>query len=177
MSAPQPPGPDSIDLASLVKPLVVPVDFRAPLRLVDGDLVARALSRDDLRADVDGINTSVDLIRSTRGGDWPTGPVTDEDDYLDLVWHECELREGYSYSYALYEHDRDYLGCCYLYPVGRRTPLSVDLLASDVDVSWWVTAEAHERGWYERVHRSLQAWVVEDFPFTAPHWSNRVVPG
>jgi RimJ/RimL family protein N-acetyltransferase len=161
-----------IDLSALVRPLVVPAGYRAPLRLVHGDLVARALSREDLRADVDGINASVELIRATRGGDWPTGPVTDDEDYVDLVWHECELREGYSFSYALYEHDRDYLGCCYLYPVGRRTPLSTDLLACDVDVSWWVTTEAWGRGWYPRVQHALEAWLADDFPFTNPHWSN-----
>ena len=159
-----------------MKPLVVPAGFDPPLRLVHGELVARALSRADLRADVDGINTSLELIRTTRGGDWPTGPVTDEEDYVDLVWHECELREGYSYSYALYEHDRDYLGCCYLYPVGRRTPLSADLLACDVDVSWWVTGEAWERGWYRRAHEALQAWLADDFPFARPHWSNLALP-
>ena len=29
--------------------------------------------------------------------------------------------------------------CCYLYPMGRRTPLTEELLTYDVDVSWWVT--------------------------------------
>jgi hypothetical protein len=169
-------GPPGIDLGTLVKPLVVPDGHPPPPRLVHGDLVAQALCRDHLRDDVDGINASLELIRTTRGGDWPTGPVTDDEDYVDLVWHECEMREGYSYAYALYEHDRDYLGCCYLYPVGRRTPLSERLLACDVDVSWWVTAEAWERGWYPLVHRALQAWLADELPFTHPHWSNLVLP-
>lgn len=176
VTAPSGPGPSGIDLGALVKPLVVPDGERPPPRLVHGDLVARALSRHDLRADVDGINASVALIRSTRGGGWPTGPVTDEEDYVDLVWHECEQREGYSYAYALYEHDRRYVGCCYFYPVGRRTPLSPDLLACDVDVSWWVTSEAWERGFYRRAHRALQVWLADDLPFAHPHWSNADLP-
>ena len=86
-----------------------------------------------------GINASLELIRRTRGGSWPTEPVTEEFNYVDLVWHECEFREGDSFSYAVYDAGGQYLGCCYLYPLGRRTPLTEELIAFDVDVSWWVT--------------------------------------
>ena len=165
-----------IDYRGLIKALRVPPGFVAPQRLTHGDLVARALSRDDLEADVAGINASVEIIRATRGGGWPERPVTEEEDYVDLVWHELEHRESYSFSYALYEHDDRYVGCCYLYPLGRRTPLSAALLDRDVDVSWWVTSEASDRGLYSEVYRALQRWVVEDFPFSSPHWSNIEVP-
>jgi hypothetical protein len=40
---------------------------------------------------------------------------------------------------AVYETVGTYLGCCYLYPLGRRTELSEALLDYDVDISWWVT--------------------------------------
>ena len=40
-----------------------------------------------------GINASLDLIQQTRGGNWPEGPVTEEFNYVDLVWHELEFRE------------------------------------------------------------------------------------
>ena len=80
----------------LVKSLVLPVGFRPPTELVYEDLRATALSRADLEADVRGINDSLELIRRTRGGGWPTEPVTEEIDYVDLVWHELEFREGYS---------------------------------------------------------------------------------
>src|SRR5690606_27302985 len=41
-----------------------------------------------------------------------------EDDFIDLVWHEHEFREGYSFSYVVRRDDGRYLGCCYLYPGG-----------------------------------------------------------
>jgi hypothetical protein len=47
-----------------------------------------ALTRDDLDDDVRGINASLELIRRTRGGGWPTAAVTAEDNYVDLVWHD-----------------------------------------------------------------------------------------
>ena len=102
--------------------------------------------------------------------------MTEEVDFVDLVWHECEFREGYSFSYAVYDDRGDYLGCGYLYPVGRRTELSAQLIEHDVDVSWWVTPEAYDRGHYAGLYRALRTWVTEAFPFTAPHYSNREIP-
>jgi len=103
-------------------------------------------------------------------------PVTEAFDYVDLVWHECENREGYSFAYAVYDAGGGYQGCCYLYPMGRRTPLSPDLLHHDVDVSWWVTPDAYARGCYATLYAALRRWVVTDFPFTDPHYSNVEIP-
>jgi hypothetical protein len=146
------------------------------VQLAYEDIVASVLGRGHLREDVDGINASLELIARTRGGGWPTEAVTDEFDYIDLVWHECEFRERYSFSYAVHTAGGRYLGCCYFYPLGRRTPLSAELVSSDVDVSWWVTPWAYERGYYEKLFRALGRWGTEDFPFTRLHFSNRVLP-
>ncbi len=62
---------------------------------------------------------------------------------------ELDFREGYSFTYAVYDANGAYLGCCYLYPLGRRTPLTAEMLEHDVDVSWWVTPEAYRRGYYK----------------------------
>ena len=35
-----------------------------------------------------------------------------------------------SFTYAVYDADGGYLGCCYLYPMGRRTALSAELLTT-----------------------------------------------
>jgi hypothetical protein len=60
--------------------------------------------------------------------------------------------------------------------MGRRTQLSEELLGYDVDVSWWVTPDAYERGYYEMLHRALVHWLAEDFPFSAPYYSNAEMP-
>jgi RimJ/RimL family protein N-acetyltransferase len=163
------------DYSAFIKRFELPEGFTAPTRLVHEDVVAQALTREHLEDDVRGINASLDLIRRTRGGGWPTEAVTEEFNYVDLVWHEQEFREGESFAYAVYGAGR-YIGCCYLYPVGRRTPLSEALLANDVDVSWWVTPDAYERGYYAKLYRALQQWVAEEFPFRAPHYSNAAIP-
>jgi RimJ/RimL family protein N-acetyltransferase len=165
-----------VKYADLTKKLRLPPGFTAPARLAYQDIEARALTRDHLRDDVRGINASIDLIRRTRGGGWPTEPVTEEFNFVDLVWHEQEFREGTSFAYAVYDSDGGYLGCCYLYPMGRRTELTERLLRHDVDVSWWVTPDAYQRGYYEKVYRALGDWIAEQFPFESPYYSNAEVP-
>jgi len=123
----------------LVKRLDLPAGVDPTAKLEYDDICARAISRADNDDDVQGINASIELIRRTRGGSWPTEPVSVDFDYVDEIWHECEFREGGSFTYAVYDSRGQYPGCCYLYPMGRRTPLTEELLTYDVDVSWWVT--------------------------------------
>jgi hypothetical protein len=165
-----------MDLTGYVRRFQLPAGFVAPAELPHEDLRARAISRADLADDVRGINASLDLIRRTRGGKWPTGPVTEEGNYVDLVWHEAEFRDGESFTYAVYDAAGGYLGCCYLYPMGRRRPLTEELQPYDVDVSWWVTPDAYERGYYTKLYAALRAWVTERFPFTEPFYSNAEIP-
>lgn len=165
-----------VDYSGMIKRLVLPPGYSPPTELTHEDIRARAISRADLHDDVRGINCSLELIRQTRGGAWPSEPVTEDYDYVDLVWHEAEFRDGHSFTYAVYDADDRYLGCCYLYPMGARTRLTEDLLDHDVDVSWWVTPDAYERGFYTKLYAALQRWLAESFPFENPHHSNREIP-
>jgi RimJ/RimL family protein N-acetyltransferase len=165
-----------MDHSIFVKKLSVPEGFVVPRRLEYENLVATALTRADLEDDVRGINDGIELIQRTRGGGWPTEPVTEDFNFVDLAWHEVEFREGDSFAYVVRDSDGGYLGCCYLYPMGRRTQLSEELLHHDVDVSWWVTPEAYGHGEYEQLYRALQRWVREEFPFDAPYYSNAEIP-
>jgi hypothetical protein len=165
-----------MDYSGLVKSLDLPAGFVPPTELSYQDVRARALSREDLRDDVRGINASIELIQRTRGGGWPTEPVTEEFNYVDLVWHELEFREGYSFAYAVYDAEGGYLGCCYLYPMGRRTPLSAGTLEYDIDVSWWVTPDAYDRGYYTKLYAALRSWIADAFPFERPYYSNVEIP-
>jgi hypothetical protein len=165
-----------MDYTHLIKKLQLPLDFTAPTRLAYEDIVIRAITRVDLEDDVAGINASVALINETRGGGWPTEPVTEEYDFVDLVWHELEFRDGTSFAYVVRDDHGGYLGCCYLCPMGRRTPLSAALSHYDVDVSWWVTPGAYDRGFYEKLYTALRHWLAEEFPFTAVYYSNVQIP-
>lgn len=165
-----------MDYRLLIKRLDMPAGFSPPTRLTDPYIVADAITRDDLQDDVRGINASLELIRRTRGGGWPTEPVTEAFNYVDLVWHELEFRERDSFTYVLRDREGGYLGCCYLYPMGRRTQLTDDLLRYDVDVSWWVTPDAYEAGYYAKAHDALRRWLAAEFPFWNAYFSNREIP-
>jgi hypothetical protein len=165
-----------VDYERFTKKLATPAGFTVPQRLRFEHLEAHAITRGDLAEDVRGINASLDLIARTRGGGWPTEPVTEEGNYVDLVWHELEFRDGYSFTYAVYDTGGTYLGCCYLYPLGRRTDLSEALLDYDVDVSWWVIPPAYERGDYVRLYAALRHWLAAEFPFWRPYYSNQELP-
>jgi len=162
--------------AQFVRKLELPAWFTVPTRLTHEHLIASPLGRECLHDDVQGINASLALIQRTRGGGWPTEPVTEEYDFVDLVWHELEFRDGFSYSYVVYDTAGHYVGCCYFYPMGRRTELTEQLVAYDVDVSWWVTSEAYERGEYVRLYAALRHWLAAEFSFWRPYYSNREIP-
>ena len=112
------------------------------------------------------LGSEIQSGRTTRGGRWPTGPVSVDFNFVDEVWHECEFREGDSFTYAVYDSRGQYLGCCYLYPMGRRTPLTEELLNYEVDVSWWVTPDAYERVVDIRKRLSIRYPDVDRFRFS-----------
>ena len=103
------------------------------------DIRARAISRAGNDDDVQGINAGIELIRRTRGGSWPTEPVSVDFDYVDEIWHECEFREGGSFTYAVYDSRRPVPRMLLPVPDGTAHPSDQELLTYDVDVSWWVT--------------------------------------
>ncbi len=86
-----------MDYQNLRKTIDLPPGFSVPTELRYEDIIAKPLSRNDLAADIDGVNSSLDIIRKTRGGSWPTEPVSEEFDLLDLAWHEREFRDGDSF--------------------------------------------------------------------------------
>ena len=165
-----------MDLTPYLRKLMLPAGFVPPRQLRYDDVVADAITRDDVAEDVRGINASLDLIRETRGGSWPTEAVTEDEIIVDEYWHECEFRDGKSFSFILRADGRGYIGCAYLYPMGVRQPLTADLAEHDVDLSWWVTPEAYDAGYYRKVHDALGHWATEAYPFERPHYSNVRMP-
>lgn len=103
-------------------------------------------------------------------------PGDGEENYVDLVWHECEFRDKKSFTFWLEARDRGYIGCAYLYLLGVRRPLTAELAQHDVDVRWWVTPDAFEAGYYQRVLHALEHRVVTDYRFTRPYYSNVWMP-
>lgn len=164
-----------MDYSKFIKKLNLPTGFTAPEELAYQDVKARPLSREDLKADIEGVNSSLEIIRQTRGGSWPSEPVSEEFDLLDLAWHEREFRDSQSFAYVVYDGNGRYIGCFYLYPMGVRTTLSDKLVNYGVDASWWVTSAAYDEGYYQKLYAALGEWL-KLFPFNEIYYSNKEIP-
>ncbi len=166
-----------MDYGRFVKKFLLPADFKAPSSLQYDDLMAKPLTRADLTADVQAVNSSIETIRNTRGGSWPDAEIEEQFDELDLAWHEREFREATSFAYVIYDTSNNYIGCFYLYPIGgERTELTDTLFDYDVDANWWVTARAKEHGYYEKVYAAMKVWLADNFPFENIFYSNKILP-
>lgn len=166
-----------MDYTGLIKRFALPNGYQPPKELTYKDLTARPLTRADLKDDMEAVNSSLELIRKTRGGSWPEEAVNEDFDLLDLAWHEREFRDNDSFAYVIYDINDTYIGCFYLYPMGHRTKLTKELLQCDVDASWWVTTAAYEQGYYKKLYAALKQWLGSNkFPFKKVYYSNREIP-
>jgi len=155
-------------------PRLVPDTFDVPQRLEHPRFVARKLCAKDVYLDYIAVLSSIDLIRRTRGGKWPTPDLCIEDDLIDLAWHqrEFELRSSFAYT-VMNPTETECVGCFYLFPAGFRGKVPE---ACDVDVSFWVTQKAYDEALYLELYRSLKHWLAEKWPFKQVFWSNRDLP-
>ncbi|MCA9309481.1 GNAT family N-acetyltransferase, partial [Candidatus Saccharibacteria bacterium] len=159
-------------MADIIKRIPVPDDFNPPTELTFEDLVAKPLTRSALKDDLEAVNSSAKTILKTRGGSWPTEELSEDFDLLDLAWHEREFRDKTSFAYVVYDQSGAYIGCFYLYPIGERTPYSKDTKGFDIDASWWVTTNAYNEGYYEKLYAAIQVWLANEFSFANVIYSN-----
>lgn len=152
----------------------IPDNFNPPKRIQLGEFVLRTLSYKDAEVDYQAVMSSIDVIKKTRGGDWPTKDLTLEDNKIDLAWHQREFEFKSSFAYCVWDlKEEKYLGCLYFYPAGFRGRTTD---GADVDISFWVTQKSYDMGLYPKLYKELRAWVKEEWPFKKPYWSNKELP-
>jgi hypothetical protein len=152
---------------------LVPDSFTVPEKLETPDFRIRKLRYHDAELDYEAVMSSIDIIQKTRGGDWPTTELTYEDDQIDLAWHQREFENRTSFAYTVMSLDEtECLGCLYLYQPGWRGEKTKD---ADVDVSFWVTQAAYDKGLYPVLYRTIDDWL-KTWPFKKITYSNEVIP-
>lgn len=104
-----------------MKPFI-PETFNPPEKYQAPNFIIRKLYAKDVYIDYFAVMSSIEIIRKTRGGNWPTPELTFEDDFIDLCWHQREFEYKLSFAYTIIslEHS-ECLGCLYFYPPGFRT--------------------------------------------------------
>ena len=148
--------------------------FQVPTKFEQPQFIIRKLCFSDADLDYKAVMSSIEIIKRTRGGDWPSTSLSFEDDQIDLAWHQREFENKTSFAYTLVTPDeKECLGCLYLYPPGYRNEESKD---GDVDVSFWVTQKAYDDGLYDTLYKTLTEWLKSTWPFKKVVYTNKELP-
>jgi len=148
--------------------------FQVPEKFEQQEFVIRKLIFDDAELDYKAIMSSINIIQQTRGGNWPSPDLSFKDDQIDLAWHQREFENRTSFAYMVMSSDeKECLGCLYLYPPGYRNETSKD---ADVDVSFWVTQKAYDKGLYRTLYKTLDIWLKSSWPFKKVVYTNVELP-
>jgi hypothetical protein len=140
------------DPSGYAKTLALPAGFDAPRLLGDNDVTAHAITRDDLAADVRGINANLDL--SARPA--PRGrPVRSprRRDYVDLVRHECEFPDGKSFTFCVEAAAAAISAAHTSSRVARSGWSARSLEVSSCWAAWWRRSRSAAR-------RSPRSWLL-----------------
>jgi hypothetical protein len=149
-------------------------DFHVPEILEAESFRIRKLCAKDVYLDYIAVMSSINIIKKTRGGRWPTPALSFEDDWIDLAWHQREFEHRSSFAYTVMNHtETECLGCLYLIPPGIRSKPAGD---ADVDVSFWVTQKGYDAGLYTELYKAIKDWLEKDWPFKKPIWTNVEIP-
>lgn len=152
---------------------LVPDSFEVPRTLTTEHFLIRKLKFNDVQLDYEAVMSSIEIIRKTRGGDWPDSSLTYEDDHADLGWHDREFENRTSFAYTVMNLDEtECLGCFYLYQPGTRGEQSA---SAEVDVSFWVTQKAYDKGLYAVLYFTIVDFL-KTWPFEKVVFTNDVIP-
>lgn len=148
--------------------------FQVPEKLQQQEFIIRKLMFDDAELDYKAVMSSINIIKQTRGGNWPSPDLSFKDDQIDLAWHQREFENRTSFAYTVMSSDeKECFGCLYLYPPGYRNEASKD---ADVDVSFWVTQKAYDKGLYLTLYKTLDTWLKSSWPFKKVVYTNVELP-
>lgn len=153
---------------------LVPNNFKVPEKLETPEFIIRKLCFSDAKLDYEAVMSSIDIIKKTRGGSWPSSDLSFVEDQIDLGWHQREFENKTSFAYTVMSTDeKECLGCLYLYHAGHRSEDSKD---ADVDVSFWVTQAAYDKGLYNTLYKTLDGWLKSTWPFEKVVYTNEEIP-
>ena len=140
--------------------------------------IIRKLETSDVERDYATFIANADAIKKQRGGTWPVGNETLEEDRIDLSWHQREFELGTSFAYQVVTPDNsDMLGCVYFYPPQHpnNSAAVYEPEGIDVSVNFWVTQSAFESGIYDELFHFVEDWL-KDWPFKNPVITNLIKP-
>lgn len=152
--------------------------YKPKERLETPDFIIRKLTPDDVERDFTTFIASKDVIKNQRGGTWPDGTETLEEDRIDLSWHQREFELGTSFAYQVMSPDEQKMyGCVYFYPPQHPNNGAAQYEPAGIDasVNLWTTEVAYQNGIYDALYRFTEQWLKE-WPFQSPAITNLLKP-
>ncbi len=112
--------------------------------------------------------SSVDHIRKSTGGNWPTANLTMADQAKDMAGEQKQWDTRASFPYAVLTPDgKKELGCFYLRPSRKK--------GYDAVATMWVTKEAFDRGFETALYQDMKRWVETAWPFQKVAWPGKAI--
>lgn len=143
----------------------VPPDFDVPTLLETEYFRLRPLTVADVDNDYAALMSSIPLLNSMFGREWPREDFTREENLADLAEHEQQFAQRVAFTYTVVAPDESTcLGCVYINPP-RDYPV-------DARVYLWARQSAYDQGLDPILFRTVKAWIAERWPFT-----NVIYPG
>lgn len=149
---------------------LVPADFTVPERLDGPGYHLRMLSIGDLQKDFEAVQESATRLHGLLDPDscWPDG-LTQEDDLIDLAWHQREFTLRHSFAYTMMTADeRRCLGCLYIFPSDRRD--------FDAMIFYWVRSDPDADQRDAEFGTRIRDWVRQSWPFAKVAYPGRDIP-
>jgi hypothetical protein len=147
-------------------------------KIVTENFVIRKLEASDVERDYKTFINNVEAVKRQRGGTWPDGTETLEEDRIDLSWHQREFELGTSFAYQVLSPDeQEMYGCVYFYPPKHPNNGAAQYEPEGIDVSvnFWTTEEAYQAGIYDKLYKFVEEWL-EEWPFRSPVITNLIKP-
>ncbi len=143
--------------------MFVPDDFAVPQTLKAEKFVLHPLTIKHVEKDFEAVMSSIDHLQKqippeVFHGVWPDRAMTQEDDMIDLAWHQVEFRNRTSFTYTVLSPDeKTCLGCVYIFP-----PRFSD---GDAEVFLWVRQSELASGLDGVLFNAVKEWLKNAWPF------------
>ena len=155
--------------ASAVFAQLVPDTFQPPRSFVGKGYKLVPLGPDIAQLDFNAYMSSIDHIRSSMGGNWPTAGLTMADQAKDMAGEKAQWDTRKSFPYAVLAPDGSKeFGCFYIRPSGKE--------GYDAVATMWVTKDQFDNGFESQLLADMKAWLAATWPLKKVAWPGKDLP-
>ncbi len=146
--------------------LLVPAEFVVPQTLETALYRLEPLAESHTQLDYEAVMETQQRLRAGAPNGWPADGFTVAENRQDLIKHEREFAARSNFAFTVLSPERqEVLGCVYFNPAADGSPTADG--SKTVDVHMWVREREYDRGLAQHLHRHVDSWLRNDWPFTA----------